>query len=70
MREYTYKGYRVKIRTTAGFHANIWPPNFGLALSEIPQATREEGEGVLMQRVEETIDRDIVETARKIAERD
>lgn len=58
----TYKGYRIKYRQSSGLAALIWPPNFPSALSDIPQATMEEGMNVLRTRVYATIDLDIEKT--------
>ena len=55
----TYNGYRIKYRKAGVLAAVIWPPNSGLALSEIPQASHEERHQVLVARVRKTIDEDI-----------
>lgn len=64
-----YKGYRIKYRQTAGYSALIWPPNSGLLLTHIPQATRDEGMEVLKQRTYAYIDADIAEYSDYLAKK-
>lgn len=52
-----YRGYRIEYRNRFR-RAFIWPPNSGLALETIPQATSEDWE-VLRQRVRAVIDTEI-----------
>jgi hypothetical protein len=54
-----YKGYRIKYRRAGELWALIWPPDHGLALTEIPKATIAEGQAILEQRVRAVIDAEI-----------
>lgn len=59
----TYRGYRITVRSGTTLGAIIHPPNFPLAMNEIPTATHAEGEAVLMARARAVIDADIENTA-------
>lgn len=59
-----YRGYTVMVRRARVLAALIKPPGAILTMSEIPQATHEEGEAVLMERVKAAIDADIEAMAR------
>lgn len=59
MADHNYRGYTIKTRQTAGWHANIWAPGSRLAMVEIPKATMQEGEGVCLQRAKDLIDQDL-----------
>ena len=61
---HTYRQYRYQVIKTSGLHALIRPPQGSLSLSEIPRATREEGEAVLEERIKAVIDADIEKTGR------
>lgn len=60
MAEFKYRDYVIMTRKMGPrMAALIKPPNSPLALSEIPQATAEEGEAVLMARAKAAIDKDL-----------
>jgi hypothetical protein len=58
-----YKGYRIKYRELTVLGAVIWPPNSTMVLSDVPQATRDEGMGVLKSRTYAAIDAHIEKMA-------
>ena len=57
MKEYTYKNYRIKVGPVANqLVAHIWRPNSGLIMSGgTITVSLEEGEDILIQRVEKRI---------------
>jgi len=58
MQETTYKGYRIRYHQVAEWFAHIYRPGATRLMTEIPKATIQEGEAVLMQRVHVIIDRE------------
>ena len=55
-----YKGYRIHTNCPGQtWSARIMPPSSTRILSDIPTATREEGENVLLDRARAAIDADI-----------
>ena len=64
-----YRGYVISVRRAGSLWANIRPKNHTLHISEIPQATFEEGEAILLERAKACIDADILKIEAAQAKR-
>jgi hypothetical protein len=55
----THKGYGIRIRKSDRLYALIFRPGYTRPLKDIPAAEQEEGEGLLLERAQQIIDRDL-----------
>ncbi|TLU83863.1 MAG: hypothetical protein FDX30_06220 [Chlorobium sp.] len=58
MQEIKYRNYRIRYHCVLGWFAHIYRPGANSAMSDIIEATREEGEQILLVRVRARIDRE------------
>jgi hypothetical protein len=56
MNETEYRGYRIRAYQTKKFFANIVAPGTNAVLRNIPTATLDEGEDVLLSRAKNMVD--------------
>lgn len=59
MREVVYRGYKIRYHCSAVWFANIFRPGSPRPIVETPTATRDEGVDILLQRIQQIIDREV-----------
>jgi hypothetical protein len=69
VQETSYKGYRIRYHKVADWFAQVYPPGSGLALGgDIPKATLQEGEHIMLMRAKAKVDAHI-EAGKNAAEK-